>query len=102
MSRLSLAAASALSLAAMLPAAPASAQYEDQSVQFFLAADVNGDERLTLDEFRTFIRLMADAGAPMSVRIERLAAFRVAFAQVDANGDGSATPEELRAAERQN
>ncbi|UWQ95565.1 hypothetical protein K3728_18215 [Rhodobacteraceae bacterium M385] len=102
MSRLSFAAASTLSLAAMLPAAPASAQFEQQSVQFFLAADRNGDERLTLDEFRTFIRLMADAGAPMSVRIDRLSAFRVAFSRVDANGDGLATPEELRAAESQN
>ncbi|ABD56917.1 EF-hand domain-containing protein [Jannaschia sp. CCS1] len=90
------------SVGIIAPMTPANAQFEAQSVQFFRAADVNGDERLTLGEFRTFIQSMAAAGAPMSQRIVRLAAYRVAFRRVDTNGDGVATPEELRAAERAN
>lgn len=81
---------------------PALAQYEDQSVQSFLAADQDGDERLTLSEFRTFIRSMAEAGAPMSARIQNLGLYRIAFGRVDLNNDGFSSPEELRAAEQQN
>lgn len=86
----------------LTPTTQATAQFATQSVQFFHAADVNGDELLTLPEFRTFIQYMARAGAPMSQRIAGLSAYGVAFRQVDANGDGVATPAELRAAERTN
>lgn len=93
---------SALTLTALAPATPAMAQFEAQSVQFFRTADVDGNELLTLPEFRTFIQYMAAAGAPMSQRIVNLGAYRIAFRRVDLNGDGFATPEELRSAERQN
>ncbi|MEX3017724.1 hypothetical protein [Gymnodinialimonas hymeniacidonis] len=81
---------------------PAQAQYEDESVQAFLAADANGDEQLTLNEFRTFIATMAEVGAPMSRRIRNLGAYRIAFGQVDTDGNGLASPAELRAAESAN
>lgn len=102
MIRLSLSIAMALGLSAALTVTPATAQFEVQSEQSFRAADLDGNELLTLSEFRTFIQLMADAGAPMSQRIVNLAAYRVAFRRVDTNGDGLATPNELRAAERAN
>ena len=102
MFRFPLSAALALGLFAVVPAAPAVAQFEAQGEQSFRAADLDGNELLTLSEFRTFIQLMADAGAPMSQRIVNLAAYRVAFRRVDANSDGLATPEELREAERAN
>lgn len=81
---------------------PALAQFEPQSVQNFRVADGDGDERLTRTEFRTFIQLMAREGAPVSVRIRNLGAYRIAFGRVDLNNDGLATPAELRAAERAN
>ncbi len=80
----------------------AQAQYEEESVQAFLAADRNGDELLTPDEFRTFIATMAEIGAPMSRRIRNLGAYGIAFNRVDADGNGYATPAELRAAESSN
>lgn len=97
-----IAATLALSVGAVGPAMEAAAQFEDQSVQFFLASDTDGDELLTLSEFRSFIGMMANAGAVMSQRIEQFAAYRVAFRRVDANGDGFASPDELRAAESSN
>ncbi|GAB5449452.1 EF-hand domain-containing protein [Gymnodinialimonas sp.] len=102
MPRVPLAVFLSLGLGALAPTTPAAAQFEAQSVQFFLAADQNGDERLTLPEFRSFIQYMAAAGAPMSQRIQNLGLYRIAFGRVDVNGDGFACPEELRAAERQN
>lgn len=102
MPRLRLAMPLALTLGSLVPTTQLAAQFEDRSVAFFLASDVDGDELLTLPEFRTFIRLMADAGAPMSDRIRRFGVYRVAFGRVDTNGDGVATPDELRAAERAN
>ncbi|MEJ6390278.1 EF-hand domain-containing protein [Gymnodinialimonas ulvae] len=92
----------ALALVMVLPAAAAQAQYEEESVQAFLAADLNGDERLTEAEFRTFIRTLADAGAPMSRRIRTFGAYGIAFSRTDANGDGLLSPAELRAAEANN
>lgn len=84
---------------ALLWADPARAQYEDQSVSAFLAADLNGDEMLTREEFRVFIHGMAEYGAPMSRRIRTFGAYGMAFNRVDANDDGLATPDELRAAD---
>ncbi len=88
----------AVALALLLPVT-AQAQFEDQSVQAFLAADLNGDERLTQAEFRTFIRTLAATGAPLSRRIRTFGAYGIAFSRTDSNGDGLLTPEELRAAE---
>ena len=89
----------AFGLALALAAAPARAQFEDQSVQAFREADRDGDQALTREEFRVFIETLAAAGAPMSIRIRTFGAYGLAFRQVDGNGDGLATPEELRAAE---
>ncbi len=93
-----LAAATAIILSPTL----AHAQYEDQGVRAFLAADQNGDELLTAGEFRVFIRQMADAGAPMSRRIRNLGAYGIAFNRADADGNGFVSPAELRAAENAN
>lgn len=89
----------ALVLLSILAPAPALAQYEDESVTAFLAADSNGDEALDYAEFRTFIRSMADLGAPMSIRIRAFGVYGIAFGRVDSDNDGFASPEELRAAE---
>jgi hypothetical protein len=83
-------------------AAPAFAQFEDESVQAFLVADRNGDELLNESEFRVFIQQMADAGAPMSRRIRTLGVYGIAFGRTDADGNGLLTPAELRAADRAN
>ncbi|MBF9042803.1 hypothetical protein HKCCE4037_05665 [Rhodobacterales bacterium HKCCE4037] len=93
-----------LTATALLTLAPATAhaQYEEQSVQAFLAADANGDELLNRDEFRVFIQQLAAAGAPMSQRIRNFGAYRIAFNQTDADGNGLLTPDELRAAEARN
>lgn len=102
MPRSSLAAILALIFGSLVATSQATAQFEAQSEQFFRASDVDGDEQLTLSEFTTFIQYMAAAGAPMSQRIQQFGAYRVAFGQVDANGDGFASPAELRAAEASN
>ena len=86
--------------AAVLAPGVALAQFEDESVIAFRAADSNGDELLTPTEFRVFIQQMAIYGAPMSQRIRALGAYGIAFGRVDADGNGLATPEELRAADR--
>lgn len=86
-------------VAVALSTAPATAQYETQSVAAFLGADTNGDENLDFNEFRVFIQTMAAAGAPMSRRIRTFGVYGIAFGRVDLNNDGLASPEELRAAE---
>lgn len=102
MTRFTITTLAALSIGFAVPATQASAQYADAGVRSFLAADQDGDELLTLSEFRVFIQEMAAAGAPMSARVRNLGAYRIAFSRVDLNNDGVATPEELRAAERAN
>lgn len=93
--------AGAVALAPFVVPAPAMAQFHDESIVAFHAADGDGDEMLTRDEFRTFIRQMADYGAPMSQRIRTFGAYRMAFNRVDADANGLATPDELRAADAQ-
>lgn len=91
----------AIAVLAILPTL-ANAQFEDQSVQAFRAADANGDELLTEAEFRVFIQQLAAYGAPMSRRIRNLGAYGVAFGRTDTDGNGLITPAELRAAESAN
>jgi hypothetical protein len=91
-------------LLALFLAAPAPAQIvvdgagvvSDAEVAAFLAADADGDRFLTLAEFRVFIRHMAEAGQPTAQLVRRIGAYRIAFRRVDADGDGRATPGELR------
>lgn len=93
---------SAVALSALTLTTPAKADFEAQSVQSFRTADSNGDELLSLTEFRAFIESMANAGAPVSRRIHNLGAYRLAFLRVDSNRDGLATPEELLSASSEN
>ncbi len=68
-------------------------------VDAFLTADVNQDALLHLSEFRTFIRLMAEAGQPTARQIRMFAAYRFAFGITDKNNDQRVSPDELRAAD---
>ncbi len=99
MSRLTTPLLATLLAAGIFTAAPASAQFEDASVRAFHAADQNGDEALSFSEFRVFIQDLTSVGAPVATRIQRLGAYRIAFGRIDRNGDGVASPSELRAAE---
>ena len=71
----------------------------ESEVSAFVIADADGDGVLVLPEFRVFVRHMAEAGQPTARLISRFAAYRIAFARVDANRDGRATPAELRSAD---
>lgn len=102
MRRSVLTALTVLVFGSLMPTTQAAAQFQAQGERFFRASDANGDEQLTLSEFRTFIQYMASAGAPLSQRIQQFGAYGIAFGRVDANGDGLATPQELRDAERRN
>lgn len=71
----------------------------ESEVDAFVLADADGDGVLVLSEFRVFVRHMAEAGQPTARLIRRFAAYRIAFARVDADRDGRATPSELRSAD---
>ncbi len=85
---------------ALAPMAAADGPFADRAVATFIAADGNGDEHLSYEEFRSFIATMAAHGQPTSQRIRAFGAYRMAFRRIDANGDGLASPNELRAADR--
>lgn len=94
-----------LLLAATLSMAqPAAAEgpYAEAAVQTFIASDADGNEKLDFDEFRTFIQTMAEMGQPTSRRIRTFGVYRMAFNRIDTNGDGLATPDEMRAADAEN
>ena len=94
---------------ALLLAPPAAAQMEVEGVgavthgevDAFVIADADRDGVLVLSEFRVFVRQMAEAGQPTAQLIRRFAAYRIAFARVDADRDGRATPAELRNADNE-
>ena len=94
------AAAVTLSALALTSAAEADGPFADRAVATFIAADGNGDEHLSYDEFRSFIATMAAHGQPTSRRIRTFGAYGMAFRRIDTNGDGLASPDELRAADR--
>ena len=52
---------------------------------FFAKADLNGDGKISIEEYRTFVR-------------ERIAELQEVYTSVDANGDGRLTTDELRRA----
>ncbi len=68
-------------------------------VDAFVQADQNRDGLLTRGEFKVFVRAMAAAGQPTARNIRLFGAYGYAFGIVDQNGDGFASPEEMRAAD---
>ena len=65
----------------------------------WIQADADQDGYLSLPEFRVFVRLMADAGEPTARLIRTFGAYGIAFAEVDVNRDGLASPVEVHAAD---
>lgn len=67
-----------------------------EEIDAFAEADANEDLVLTLNEFRVFVRAMAEAGQPTAKQIRFFGAYGFAFGIADANKDGVLTPMELR------
>lgn len=63
----------------------------------FLAADGNGDKQLDAAEFTLLIDAMAEAGRSNAIKVRRFGAHSLAFARIDANGDGLLSIPELGA-----
>ena len=81
-------------------ATPASANADPERAQAqanFVAADVDQDEQLDFGEFTTFINLNADYGLGRAGMIRRFGMHGKAFGQVDANGDGVVSKQEIAA-----
>ncbi|MEL6818121.1 MAG: hypothetical protein AAFP80_05705 [Pseudomonadota bacterium] len=83
--------------AALTFSSAAFAQASDLARENYQQADANGDTFLTYDEFVTFIELNAADGIGNAARLKARNMFQTAFGRVDANGDGSISPEELQA-----
>lgn len=78
----------------------ASAHANPQRVQLqanFLAADVDKNEQLNVAEFKTFINLNADHKLGRVSSIRRFGMYTKAFNEIDTNGDGIVTKEEIAA-----
>jgi len=78
----------------------ASAHANPQRVQLqvnFLAADVDKNEQLNVAEFKTFINLNADHKLGRASSIRRFGMYTKAFKEIDTNGDGIVTKEEIAA-----
>ena len=83
-------------LLAIAVAMPASAQDErSQARANFQSADVNQDQQLDFDEFKTFVNLNADHNLGRASMIRRFGMHARAFGKLDANGDGIVTPQEI-------
>jgi Ca2+-binding EF-hand superfamily protein len=67
----------------------------------FQAADVDKNEKLNSDEFKTFINLNADQNLGQASSVRRLRMYKQAFKKSDANGDGVVTKEEIAAQAQQ-
>lgn len=86
----------ATSLLSLSIAAPANADAQRAQAQAnFQAADVNQDERLDMAEFTTFINLNADHNLGRAAMIRRFGMHGRAFGQIDANGDGVVSKQEI-------
>lgn len=92
-----------LAAAALGLVANAEARAEDRATPAeraaFTAADTDRDGALSKREFEIFVRALAARGEATPTTIVRLGVFGIAFARADRDGDGLATPEELRAAD---
>lgn len=79
-------------------AAPANADPQRAQAQAnFQQADANQDGQLDYAEFTTFINLNADHGLGRAGMIRRFGMHGKAFGQVDANGDGVVSKQEIAA-----
>lgn len=67
----------------------------------FEAADIDRNEQLNMAEFKTFINLNADHKLGRAVNIRRFGMYTKAFEQIDENGDGVVTQEEIAAQAKQ-
>lgn len=78
----------------------ASAHADPQREQLkanFLAADADNNGQLNVAEFNTFINLNADHKLGRASSIRRFGMYKKAFKEIDANGDGIVTKEEIAA-----
>ena len=83
-----------------LLALSASAHADPQREQLkanFLAADVDKNGLLNVAEFKVFINLNADHKLGRAASIRRFEMYAKAFKEIDANGDGIVTQEEIAA-----
>ena len=87
----------ALTLSGLAHANPQRAQLQAN----FQAADVDRNEQLNLAEFKTFINLNADHKLGRSASVRRFGMYTTAFKEIDANGDGVVTKEEIAAQTKQ-
>ena len=67
----------------------------------FQAADVDKDEQLNVAEFKTYINLNADHKIGRAASIRRLGMYSKAFKEIDANGDGVITKQDIAAHAKQ-
>lgn len=79
----------------------AALEVTQDEVNAFVAADKDQSMSLDRGEFPIFVRHMARAGQPTARTIVMFRAFGYAFKRADQNGDGQATPEELRSSDDQ-
>lgn len=87
----------ALTLSGLAHANPQRAQLQAN----FQAADIDRNEQLNLAEFKTFINLNADHKLGRSASVRRFGMYTTAFKEIDANGDGVVTKEEIAAQTKQ-
>ncbi len=87
----------ALTLSALAHANPQRAQLQAN----FQAADVDKNEQLNVAEFKTFINLNADHKLGRAASIRRFGMYTKAFKEIDANGDGVVTKEDIAAQAKQ-
>lgn len=83
----------------LLLLSPVSAQAQDNQLgqENYIQADVNKDGMLDYTEFVTFIDLNAADNLGRAKLVSSRGLHARAFERIDTNGDGSVTPEELRA-----
>jgi hypothetical protein len=81
----------------LLAPAQAITQSPDLAAQNYRQADANNDGVLVQAEFATFIDLNAADGLGNAPRVRAVGMHGRAFRQIDGNGDGRVTPNELQA-----
>jgi len=87
-----------LLIIALLLATPVYGQATSAEEAVLRTADANGDGGLSRDEFRDFMQGMAELGHRSARLVTAFGVYGIAFRQIDADGDGWASPSELAAA----